>query len=84
MDIIIICVYSHTSVQLGQKKKTDEQLLFSFCLERCHETEFFIRKAIGWALREYSKTNKKTVREFVEKNRESLSGLSIREALKYC
>ncbi|NLN96728.1 MAG: hypothetical protein GX128_11245 [Bacteroidales bacterium] len=43
--------------------------------------EFFIRKAIGWALRKYSKTSPETVVQFVENN--ELSGLSHREALKW-
>ena len=72
------------TLQLNWKGDTDETRLFSLCRSRAHETEFFIRKAIGWALREYSKTNGPAVRDFVEKNRDSLSGLSIREALKYC
>lgn len=44
---------------------------------------FFINKAIGWALREYSKTNPARVREFIDKNENDLSSLSIREASKY-
>lgn len=45
--------------------------------------EFFIRKAIGWVLREQSKTNPAWVRSFIEQHRGALSGLSIREASKY-
>lgn len=41
-----------------------------------------MRKAIGWALREYAKTDAREVKRFVQKNRERLSGLSVREALK--
>ena len=48
-----------------------------------HEKEFFIRKAIGWALREYAKTDPGAVADFATANRESLSGLSYREATKY-
>jgi len=70
--------------QLCQKEKTDADRLFKFCLERAHEEEFFIRKAIGWALRDYSRTDKRAVKDFVETNRSSLSGLSIKEALKHC
>lgn len=69
--------------QNRHRLKTDESRLFRFCLERAHEKEFFIRKAIGWALRDYAKTNPEAVRAFVEENRERLSGLSIREALKH-
>ena len=71
-------------LQIGLKEKTDANRLFQFCLSRAHEEEFFIRKAIGWALREYSKTNKKAVKDFVKKNQEALSTLSTREALKHC
>ena len=71
-------------LQLCCKDKTDSDLLFSFCLKRAHETEFFIQKAIGWALRDYSRTDRKAVREFVEKHKASFSSLSVREALKHC
>ncbi|XP_060082992.1 uncharacterized protein LOC132562270 [Ylistrum balloti] len=69
--------------QLKYKDKTDSQKLFRYCLLRSEEKEFFIQKAIGWALREYGKTNKKDVKEFVMKNKEALSNLSVREALKH-
>ncbi len=69
--------------QLSFKKDTDEAMLFEFCRKRMHEKDFWIRKAIGWVLREYSKTNKDAVRQFVEENREKMSGLSLREASKY-
>lgn len=49
-----------------------------------HEEEFFIRKAIGWALREYSKTNKESVAKFIKNHKNELSMLSIREGSKYC
>lgn len=45
-------------------------------------SEFFLRKAIGWALREYSKTDPDAVRDYVEHHENQLSGLSKREALK--
>jgi 3-methyladenine DNA glycosylase AlkD len=51
-------------------------------LELCHEQEFFIRKAIGWILRDYSYTNPDRVKRFVNEHEDSLSGLSMREALK--
>ena len=66
--------------QLGRKEKTDEKRLFSFCLKRASEKEFFIRKAIGWALREYGKTNPESLRKFLRENGSSLSPLSFREA----
>ena len=64
------------------KASTDEDRLFSFCLSRASDTDFFMRKAIGWALREYSKTAPNAVRGFVEEHVEELSPLSRREALK--
>ena len=47
------------------------------------DEKFFINKAIGWALREYSKTNSAWVRDFIDKNKNDLASLSIREASKY-
>ena len=45
--------------------------------------EFFINKAIGWALREYSKTNSTWVKEFINRYKNQMSDLSIKEASKY-
>jgi 3-methyladenine DNA glycosylase AlkD len=69
--------------QIGMKASTDQTMLFAFCRARAHEKEFFIRKAIGWALREYAKTNPDEVRRFLTEHREFLSGLSYREASKH-
>jgi 3-methyladenine DNA glycosylase AlkD len=69
--------------QLKFKSETDEKLLYSFIRNRMHEDEFFIRKAIGWAFREYSKTNKESVRDFISENKNELSKLSIKEGSKY-
>lgn len=69
--------------QLRYKEKTDHNRLFHFIETQMDEKEFFIRKAIGWALREYSKTNPNGVRNFVNKQRKNLSPLSIKEASKY-
>lgn len=69
--------------QLRYKEKTDEETLFEFCRKTCHEKDFFMRKAIGWVLREYAKTNKVAVRDFIKKNSKNLSSLTIREASKY-
>lgn len=49
----------------------------------CHENEFFIKKAIGWSLREYAKTHPEAVVKFVKENDNRLSNLSKREALKH-
>ena len=69
--------------QIGHKEATDASLLFGACERRMHETEFFIRKAIGWALRDYARTDPGAVTAFVAEHRESLSGLSYREATKH-
>ena len=69
--------------QIGHKDGTDTDLLFSSCLTLASESEFFIRKAIGWALREYAKTAPETVRDFVDHDGAALSGLSLREATKH-
>lgn len=66
--------------QLKYRKETNEALLFETITALKTSPEFFIRKAIGWSLREYSKTNPEAVIRFVENN--TLSGLSKREALK--
>ncbi len=67
--------------QLAFKERTDSERLFRYCKLRAHEQEFFIRKAIGWALREYSKVDPEAVRAFVAVHEGGLSGLSKREAL---
>jgi len=69
--------------QIGHKGATDTDLLFNACARRMHEKEFFVRKAIGWALRDFAKTDPKAVIAFVTEHRESLSGLSFREATKH-
>lgn len=69
--------------QLGYRLKTDENLLYHHILLCSHEKEFFIRKAIGWALREYSKHRPESVRNFIEIHRDKLSPFSIREGAKY-
>ena len=67
--------------QLGYKDKTDEALLFSLIEENLDSKEFFIQKAIGWILREYSKTAPDVVQAYVAKT--DLASLSEREALKW-
>ncbi|MCM3726771.1 DNA alkylation repair protein [Neobacillus cucumis] len=67
--------------QLKYKEKTNEDLLFRYILENADSKEFFIQKAIGWALREFSKTNPATVKEFIEGHK--LAPLSVREGSKY-
>ena len=69
--------------QLSRKEKTDAVLLEQIIKNNLGEKEFFINKAIGWSLREYSKTDPQWVRDFIDRYREELAPLSIREASKY-
>ncbi len=69
-------------VQLKFKKDTDANLLAETIVMLAPEKEFFVRKAIGWVLREFSKTDPDWVWQFVQSNADILSGLSRREALK--
>ncbi|MCM2391614.1 DNA alkylation repair protein [Streptomyces albipurpureus] len=68
--------------QLRYKQATDSERLFRYCLRRADHPDFFIRKAIGWSLREYAKTDPTAVSAFVASARDRLSPLSAREALK--
>jgi 3-methyladenine DNA glycosylase AlkD len=67
--------------QLKYKSTTDTELLDKFIIPLSESKEFFIRKAIGWILREYSKANADFVIDYVDNH--ALSGLSHREALKW-
>jgi 3-methyladenine DNA glycosylase AlkD len=67
--------------QLGYKKETDFDLLCEIIKENLGSNEFFINKAIGWALRQYAHTNPAPVKKFVKATKE-LHPLSRREALK--
>ena len=69
--------------QLSFKEKVDEGLLEKILLANLGDNEFFINKAVGWALRDYSKVNPEWVRKFIEKNRSEMANLSLREASKY-
>ena len=69
--------------QLLRKENTDEQLLEKILINNLNHKEFFVNKAIGWALRDYSKTNPQWVRNFIEVHKENMDSLSIREASKY-
>jgi len=68
--------------QNKHKKETDEKQLFHHCLARAHEKEFFIRKAIGWALRNYSYVQPQSVKQFLKAHKQALSPLSYREGAK--
>lgn len=65
------------------RERTDAERLFAYCARRASDREFFVRKAIGWALRSYSKVAPDAVRAFVQTHESQLSGLSRREALKW-
>ncbi|WP_276245342.1 DNA alkylation repair protein [Virgibacillus profundi] len=67
--------------QLKYKEVTDEKLLYRYILKNAASKDFFIQKAIGWALREYSKTNPASVKQFIANH--ELPKLSIREGSKY-
>ena len=67
--------------QMKYKMQTDEELLYKYIRMQSHEKAFFIKKAIGWALREYSKTNQESVERFISEN--TLQPLSKKESLKW-
>jgi len=69
--------------QLSLKEKVDEIILDKILVNNLGDIEFFINKAIGWALRDYSKYNPEWVKEFIRKNKDNMANLSIREASKY-
>ncbi len=69
--------------QLGYRERTDAERLFAYALRRAGDSEFFIRKALGWALRQYAGIEPESVRQFVSDNQDVLSGLTIREATKH-
>ena len=70
-------------VHLRQKDQTNVRLLERTILKLAPDPEFFVRKAIGWVLREYAETNPRWVRQFVREHEEELAPLSKREALKH-
>ena len=67
--------------QLNYRNETNEELLYGYISELAESKEFFIAKAIGWALREYAKTNRKSVEQFLQS--QALQPLSRREAKKH-
>ncbi len=68
--------------QLGFKGDTDLDLLYACIEPSLDSNEFFLRKAIGWALRQYARTDPGEVKRYVGRNESRLSRLSKREALK--
>ena len=69
--------------QLGWREQTDEHRLFRYALTLAPEKDFFIRKAIGWALRDHARTRPDAVRAFLARHADQLSGLTRREAGKH-
>jgi 3-methyladenine DNA glycosylase AlkD len=68
--------------QLRYKERTDAGRLFAYCLRQSGHPDFFVRKAIGWCLREYAKTDPEAVRAFLAREQGRFAALSVREALK--
>ncbi|NRQ51126.1 DNA alkylation repair protein [Aeromicrobium stalagmiti] len=69
--------------QLGRQDRVDRALLADVIIPRLSDREFFVRKAIGWALRDVARVDPAWVRLFVADHEDSISGLSRREALKH-
>lgn len=69
--------------QLLRKDQMDTNLLAKILKNNLGSQEFFINKAVGWALRDYSKTNPQWVAKFIADHRDGLAPLSIREGSKY-
>jgi 3-methyladenine DNA glycosylase AlkD len=67
---------------VGSKAETDLELLYACIAPNLGEPEFFIRKAIGWALRAYAWTDPGEIESYVEEQGDALSPLSRREATK--
>ena len=68
--------------QLGWRAQTDQARLFRYGLALAPDPEFFIRKAIGWALRDHARTQPEAVRTFLADHVHVFSGLTRREAGK--
>lgn len=69
--------------QQEYKEKTNTELLEKIICNNLESTEFFINKAIGWSLRDYSKINPSWVNDFINRYHDNMSGLSVKEAKKY-
>lgn len=69
--------------QILRKEQTNPVLLEKIICHNFGQKEFFINKAIGWSLRDYSKTNPEWVKAFIARHQDQMAPLSIREASKY-
>jgi 3-methyladenine DNA glycosylase AlkD len=69
--------------QLHYGARTEEERLFGYCTRQAGHPDFFVRKAIGWALRHYARTDPEAVRRYVSAHRDVLAPLSVREATRH-
>ena len=69
--------------QLHHGTRTDADRLLGYCSRQAGHPDFFVRKGIGWALRQYARTDPGAVRQFIARHRDRLSPLSVREATKH-
>ena len=69
--------------QLCRKENTNRDLLETILENNFGSNEFFVNKAIGWALRDYSKTNPIWVKDFINKYKDKMDSISVKEASKY-
>lgn len=69
--------------QLQSRNLADFERLKTYCLANAHVEDFFIRKAIGWALRTHARQDSQAVAQFLTDNSQKFSNLSLQEALKH-
>lgn len=69
--------------QLGYKDKTSTDILKIIIINNLGSHDFFINKAIGWSLRDFSKTNPQWVKTFIEQYKKQMNKLSIKEGSHY-
>ncbi|MCH0562555.1 MULTISPECIES: DNA alkylation repair protein [unclassified Streptomyces] len=69
--------------QLRYRERTDAERLFAHCLSSAGHRDFFVRKAIGWALREYARTDPQAVHDLLAREGGRFAPLTVREALKH-
>lgn len=69
--------------QVGRRDRVNLDILFAACRSNMADRDFFMRKGIGWGLRDAARTHPDEVRAFVAANRPAMSGLSVREATKH-
>src|SRR5262249_16703771 len=82
-DVDVWLIRSAILHQTRYRDATDRERLFRYCAAQAGHRDFFVRKAIGWALREYAHTDPDSVRAFLARCGDQLSPLSVREASKH-